>query len=148
MAKTIELQAIVEHLKNERENETMEGELLKQKMIRELYKQLGEPKQEDFPDEFRVAGTYWNKRKGYTKGIDFLKERTMLDWNRAPVDYCINKPSERKKAIIEEYAGWNITVQAFNVLCNKYVKHPKYENIWVCFYSSRDCNKYEYVIEV
>ena len=55
-----------------------------------------------------------------------------------------------KMEIVEDYtrAGWHCRVQAYNVMCNKFVKHPKIDNLWVGFYSSRDCNKYEYVIEL
>jgi len=149
MAQKLEVQAIVENLIKENENSTMEGELLKRKMIRQLYKELGDPKEEDFPDEYKVAGRCWEKRRGYTTWMSILPENKMLIENSQPTDWCIDRPSRTKMEIVEEYtrAGWNCRVQAFNVMCTKYVKHPRYDNIWVRFYSSRDCNKYEYVIE-
>lgn len=148
--KKMEVQAIIEHLKKERENETIEGNLLKTKMVRELYKELGDPKEEDFPEEFKVAGGYWKKHAGYTKWLEFKTEREMYWANNEVTDWYIERPSHRKVEIVEEYAraGWHCRVQAYNVICTRYVKHPKVENLWVEFYSSRDCNKYEYVIEV
>lgn len=149
MTKQLEIQALIENIKNENENETIEGELLKKKMIRQLYKLVGEPKEEDFPEEFKVAGGYWKKRQGYTTGISMLRENTMLIENSQPTDWRIERPSRTKMEIVEEYtrAGWWCRVGAYNVFCAKYVKHPRYDNLWVEFYSSRDCNKYEYVIE-
>lgn len=140
---------ITDFLKKEHENETIEGQLLRKKLIRELYKQLGEPKQEDFPDEYKIAGWGWRKISGYTNDIDVYTARHMEIENGAPTRWHINRASYTKIQIVEEYtrAGWSCDVQAYNVMCNKYVKHPKYKNIWVRFYSSRDCNKYEYVIE-
>lgn len=150
MTKQLEIQALIENIKNENENSTIEGELLKKKMIRQLYKLVGEPKEEDFPEEFKVAGRCWEKRQGYTTGISMLRENTMLIENLQPTDWRVVRPSRTKMRIVEEYvrAGWHCRVQSFNVLCNKYVKHPQYDNLWVEFYSSRDCNKYEYVIEL
>lgn len=150
MTKQLEIQALIENIKNENENSTIEGELLKKKMIKQLYKLVGEPTEEDFPEEFKVAGRYWKKRQGYTTGIDILKENTMLIENAQPTDWRIERPSRTKMEIVEEYtrAGWWCRVGAYNVICSKYVKHPRYDNLWVEFYSSRDCNKYEYVIEM
>ena len=50
MKQQLELQTIIQNLKDENNNTTMEGELLKRKLIRELYKQLGTPTEEDFPE--------------------------------------------------------------------------------------------------
>ena len=140
---------LVEFLKKENENETIEGNLLKTKAIRELYKLIGEPEEKDFPEEYRIAGNYWKKHAGYTKYIEFSTKEEMEARNKAETNWYINKASETKVRIVEKYvrAGWHCRVQAYNVMCTKYMKHPKYKNIWVCFYSSRDCNKYEYVIE-
>lgn len=150
MTQQLEIQAIIQHLKDEIQNTTMEGELLKRKMIRQLYTLLGEPKEEDFPDEYKIAGTYWTKHAGYTTDIGYATERQMQASNAAETDWHIDRPSQRKLAIVEEYvrAGWHCRVQSYNVICTKYVKHPKYDNVWVEFYSSRDCNKYAYVIEL
>lgn len=149
MTKQLEIQALIENIKKENENSTIEGELLRKKMIRQLYKLVGEPTEEDFPEEFKVAGRCWEKRQGYTTGIDILKENTMLIENSQPTDWRIERPSRTKMEIVEEYtrAGWWCRVGAYNVMCAKYVKHPRYDNLWVEFYSSRDCNKYELVIE-
>lgn len=149
MTKKMEIQTIIEHLKKERENETIEGNLLKTKMIRELYKELGDPKEEDFPNEYKVAGYCWRKHAGYTRWLEFKTEKEMEWANAENTDWQIVRPSTKKVRIVEEYvrAGWHCRVQAYNVICTRYVKHPKYENLWVEFYSSRDCNKYEYVIE-
>ena len=140
---------IVEFLRKEADNETIEGQLLKPKLIRELYTQLGDPKEEDFKDEYRIAGRGWRKISGFTKDIEVHSEGWMKDDNRAPTRWHIQRASYTKVQIVEEYtrAGWSCEVQPYNVLCSKYVKHPKYDNVWVRFYSSRDCNKYEYVIE-
>lgn len=136
-------------LKKEADNETIEGQLLKPKLIRELYKQLGEPKEEDFPDEYKTAGRYWKKVNGYTKDIGTFSKEFMNACNNTRTDWCIQRASSTKISIVEDYtrAGWHCQVQAYNVLCSKYVPHPKYKNIWVYFYSSRNCNKYEYIIE-
>ena len=140
---------IVEFLKEEDKNETIEGQLLRKKLIRELYKQLGEPKEKDFKDVYEIAGRCWKKFPGYTTWINIRTERMMEIDNNAPTTWRITYCSPTKREITEEYtrAGWHCEVQSYNVLCGKYVKHPKYKNIWVYFYSSRDCNKYEYVIE-
>lgn len=150
MNNKLELQTVIKTLKDLRYNDKMEGKLLERKLIRQLYKMVGEPKEEDFPEEFKVAGGYWKKREGYTNGISILMEDTMLYENAKPTNWHIERPSRTKMEIVEEYtrAGWNCSVQAYNVMCHKYVKHPKIDNLWVEFYSSRDCNKYEYVIEV
>lgn len=150
MAQKLEVQAIVKHLIEEEENATMEGELLKKKMIRQLYKLVGEPKEEDFKDEFETAGRYWKKHTGYTTFIQMTTEIKMLCENASTTEWNVERPSRTKMEIVEDYTrhGWHCRVQAYNVMCTKYVKHPKYDNIWVKFYSSRDCNKYEYVIEL
>ena len=149
MTKQLEIQALIENIKNENENTTIEGELLKKRMIRQLYKLVGEPKEEDFPEEFKVAGGYWKKHAGYTKWMEFKTEDTMLIQNAMSTDWNVERPSRTKMEIVEEYtrAGWYCRVQAYNVMCRKYVKHPRYDNLWVEFYSSRDCNKYGLVIE-
>lgn len=140
---------IVKFLKDEDKNQTIEGELLQKKLIRELYKQLGRPTEEDFKDVYEIAGRCWKKFSGYTTYTNIRTENNMLIDNAAPTTWRIERPSLTKIQIVEEYtrAGWHCEVQSYNVLCGKYVKHPKYKNIWVYFYSSRDCNKYEYVIE-
>ena len=131
------------------EKPTIESELLKPTLIRKLYKELGDPTEKDFPDEYKIAGGCWKKHSGYTKNISILTEAYMNSSNGYHTSWCIQKPSITKIEIVEEYsrAGWHCTVQAYNVMCTRYVKHPRYDNIWVEFYSSRDCNKYRYILE-
>ena len=140
---------IVTILKKEADNETIEGQLLKPKLIRELYKQLGRPTEEDFGKEMEPAGTYWDKMNRYTKDICIFSKEFMNAYNNSPTDWRIQRASCTKMRIVEKYTqnGWHCTVYAYNVLCTKYVPHPKYKDVWVYFYSSRDCNKYEYIIE-
>ena len=140
---------IVKFVKDESKNETIEGQLIKKQLARELYKQLGEPKQEDFSDIYETAGWGWKKIQGYTNEIDVETARWMEGQNNQGTHWCVERPSRTKIDIVDDYTrkGWHCTVQAYNVLCNKYVRHPKYEGVWVRFYSSRDCNKYEYIIE-
>lgn len=140
---------IVEFLRKEADNETIEGKLLRTKLIRELYKQLGTPKEEDFSKEMEPAGTYWEKETGYTTNIEIMTEEHMNAFNREATRWQIKYPSETKRAIVKEYEekGWYCSVGPYVVSCMKFVKHPRYEGIWVCFRSTRDCNKYEYVIE-
>lgn len=147
---TFTVDEIVTFLKNEAQNETIEGQLIRKKLIRELYKQLGDPQEKDFPNEYKIAGWGWKKIPGYTNDIEVMYETQMLAQNNEKTNWCVERPSRTKVEIVDEYtrAGWSCTVQAYNVMCNKYVKHPRYKNVWVRFYSSRDCNKYEYVIEV
>lgn len=143
------VEEITEFLRKERDNETIEGQLLKRRLIRELYKQLGTPSEEDFGKEMEPAGTYWDKCAGYTTDIEIMEASHMDADNRAPTDWHISYPSETKREIVRRYEenGWHCGVGAYIVSCTKFVKHPKYENIWVLFISTRDCNKYEYVIE-
>lgn len=146
---TFTVEEIVKFLKNESDNETMEGKLLRTKLIRELYKQLGDPTKEDFGKEMEPAGTYWEKMRGYTTYIEFVRDKDYIkQYNNSPNDWGIKRPSETKVQIVERYNrnNWHAQIQAFNVICTKYVQHPKYKDILVLFYASRDCNKYEYVI--
>lgn len=125
----------------------MEAELLKTYYIRELYKQLGDPQKEDFPSEFKHAYRFV-KMAGYTKDIGIMTKSAMEAQNNAPTQWCIKHASMTKMQIVEEYArdGWSCQVQSYNVLCDKYVEHPKHKKIWVRFYCSRDCAKYEYIL--
>lgn len=139
---------LADFLKRENKNKTIEGQLLEKKLIRELYNKIGTPEEKDFPDIYRTAGRCWKKFPGYTTYINIRTARMMEIDNNAPTTWRITYASRTKVQIVEEYtrAGWHCEVQSYNVLCGKYVQHPKYKNIWVYFYSSRDCNKYEYVI--
>ena len=95
------------------------------------------------------AGTYWEKHAGYTTDIQFVRDKGYIkQHNNAPTEWYIKKASGTKIRIVENYTNnnWHCRVQAFNVICTKYVEHPRYKNVGVKFYSSRDCNKYEYFI--
>lgn len=154
MPKKLENEAIVntlvEKLKGINGVQTIETQLLEPKLIRQLYKVLGEPGKEDFPQEFETAGVCgWSKTPGYTTWIEIATVRSMEIENRAPTNWEITYCSQTKREIEDEYsrAGWHCTVQAYNVICRKYVKHPRYKNLWVHFYSTKDCSRYSYVIE-
>ena len=142
------IEEIIEFLRKENENRTIEGNLLRTKMIRELYKQLGDLQEKDFKEEFR-HGSWWGKFQGYTKDIKIMTEGKMLASNKEDTRWCITYPSRIKKEIEKDYRedGWHCTVQSYNVICRKYVKHPRYKNLWVYFYSTKDCCKFEYIIE-
>lgn len=143
------VEEIVEFLRKEADNETIEGHLIRTKLIRELYKQLGDPNKEDFEKEMEPAGTYWTKEAGYTTNIEIMTASHMNACNREETNWQITYPSGTKKAIVREYEdkGWHCSVGPYIVSCTKFVKHPKHEGVWVCFRSTRDHNKYEYIIE-
>lgn len=143
------VEEIVKFLRDEEENETIEGQLLRTKLIRELYKQLGVPKEEDFGKDMEPAGTWWAKEDGYTKNIEIMGASHMDACNREETRWQITYPSYTKKVIERRYRdkGWHCSVGPYVVSCTKFVKHPKYENIWVLFRSTRDCNRYQYIIE-
>ena len=140
---------IVDFLRKEEDNETIEGQLIRTKLIRELYKQLGAPKEEDFGEEMEPAGTYFAKENGYTTNIEIMEASHMNACNREATNWQIKYPSDTKCAIVRRYEdkGWHCSVGPYVVSCTKFVKHPKHEGIWVCFRSTRDCNKYQYIIE-
>ena len=140
---------IVKFLRDEAKNETIEGRLLRTKLIRELYKQLGDPKEEDFGEEMEPAGTYWTKENGYTLYMEIMAASRMDACNKEATNWQITYPSATKQAIVRKYEdkGWHCSVGPYVVSCIKFVKHPKYEGVWVCFRSTRDHNKYQYIIE-
>lgn len=143
------VEEIVKFLRDEEENETIEGQLLRKKLIRELYKQLGEPKTEDFEKEMEPAGTCWTKENGYTTNIEIMTEKYMKYCNGQATNWQITYPSATKKEIVRKYEekGWSCSVGPYVVSCMKFVKHPKHEGVWVRLRSTRDFNKYEYIIE-
>lgn len=124
----------------------MERELLIRKMLRQLYKELGDPSPADYEGVgnhlYRVC-----KVSGYTK-FPIVITRDKLKYINGGADYRIKKPSETKQRIVEEYArdGWSCLVQAYNVSCDIYVLHKDYDNLCIRFVSTRDCSKYEYVL--
>ena len=143
------VEEIVEFLRKEEYNETIEGQLLRTKLIRELYKQLGTPTEEDFGKDMEPAGTYWAKENGYTTDIEIMTESHMNACNKERTNWNITYPSDTKCAIVRRYEdkGWHCSVGPYVVSCTKFVKHPKHEGIWVCFRSTRDVNRYQYIIE-
>lgn len=144
----IETETLVRNIvkiQNDKEHE-MERELLTRKMMRQLYKELGDPN----PADYEGVGKYLyrvNKVSGYTKWPD-IKLKYDLERINGDVVWNIRRPSETKQRIVADYLrdGWSCSVQAYNVLCNKYVKHKDYDNLWIRFISTRDCSKYEYVL--
>ena len=127
--------------------DSMEKQIAMPRLIRQLYKELGEPDVNDYPIIAKRI-RYAKRMPGYTKWLDVKNEREMRWHNTSPVDYHIDRPSETKRNIIDSYYSddWHITVHAYNVLCSRYEKHKDFDNVAVYFYVSRDCEKYEYVI--
>ena len=148
----IEIETLVKSIvkiQDDKEHE-MERELLTRKMMRQLYKELGDPN----PADYEGVGKYLyrvSKVSGYTKW-PIIKTKDQLDYyekiEKGTVTYHINRPSETKMRIVDNYTrdGWSCDVQAYNVACDKYVPHKDYDNIWIRFISTRDCSKYEYVL--
>lgn len=146
----IEIETLVRNIVkvyDDKEHE-MERELLIRKMLRQLYKELGDPN----PADYEGVGEFLysvDKMSGYTKWVN-IHTKEYLEFKQPGkfVDYRIKRPSETKMAIVEKYTreGWNCDVQAYNVSCDKYVPHKDYDNIWIRFISTRDCSKYEYVL--
>lgn len=143
------VEEIVKFLRDEEKNETIEGQLLRTKLIRELYKQLGDPTKEDFEKEMEPAGTYWAKENGYTTNIEIMTANHMEHCNKLETNWQIRYPSDTKRSIVRRYEdkGWHCSVGPYVVSCMKFVKHPKHEGVWVCFRSTRDVNRYQYIIE-
>ncbi len=149
MKKEFTVEEIIEFLRKENNNETIEGSLLKKQLIRMLYKKLGDPEEKDFGKEMEPAGTYWKKFAGYTTNIEIMTASHMNYCNRQETNWQITYPSATKKRIVKEYEekGWSCDVGPYIVSCMKFVKHPKYEKLWVLFRSTRDHNRFEYIIE-
>lgn len=148
MANKIEIETLVRNIvkvQNDKEH-LMERELLTRKMMRQLYKELGDPN----PADYEGVGKYLyrvSKVSGYTKW-PIIKTEDQLAYINGDVVYHISRPSETKQRIVENYTrdGWSCSVQAYNVSCDKYMKHKDYDNLWIRFISTRDCSKYEYVL--
>lgn len=148
MSNKIEIETLVRNIvkvQNDKEHE-MERELLTRKMLRQLYKELGDPN----PEDYEGVGKYLysvSKVSGYTK-FPIIKTEDQLEYINGDIEYHISRPSETKRQIVENYLrdGWSCSVLAYNVLCDKYMKHKDYDNIWIRFISTRDCSKYEYVL--
>ena len=82
---------IVEFLRKEEDNATIEGQLLRTKLIRELYKQLGDPTEKDFSKDMEPAGTYWRKENGYTTGIEIMTASHMSACNKEETNWIFYK---------------------------------------------------------
>lgn len=143
--KIMEIETIIELLRNE--DKTMENELLKKKYIRELYKILGDPKIEDYGEENFVGAKHFKRQNGWTKDIE---NYTIEDAFRFNQEYSsrVDRPSQTKIDIADRFekAGWNVDIQAYNVIVKKIIAHRTIKNLGCLFYESRDCAKYEYVI--
>lgn len=127
--------------------DAIESKLAARKHIRGLYSLLGDPTRDDFPEIFETSGAYgFTRRPGYTTGICVYN---ISDFWQKPVDYSIQRPSKTKQRIVHRYydARWDVAVQAYNVICTKLMQHPRFPDIAVRFYSSRDCARYEYLIK-
>ena len=148
-AKKLEVMTLVNALTGLAGQSTMESNLLVRKHMRQLYRLLGKPQQEDFPDEFNFS-TWWKEERGYTTYVPMLYATQMRAANDEETDFRIKRPSLTKLRIIERYArhGWHSTVYAQNVICSKYVPHPRYPGIWVRFVVSRDTARYSYILEI
>ena len=144
----IEIETLVRNIikvYDDKEHE-MERELLTRKMMRQLYKELGDPN----PADYEGVGNHLYKVckvSGYTK-LPIVITRDKLKYINGDVDYHIKKPSETKQRIVEEYTrdGWSCVVESYNVSCDIYVPHKDYDNLYIRFISTRDCSKYEYVL--
>ena len=148
MKNKIEIENLVRQiveLHDSKEN-IMERDIALPKMIRQLYKELGDPD----PADYEGVGKYLyrvSKVSGYTKWPN-INTKDQLEYMNGDVVWNVSRPSETKRQIVENYTrdGWSCVVQAYNVLCDKYMPHKDYDNIWIRFVSTRDCSKYEYVL--
>ena len=143
--KILSVDEIVEMLTNTSEHK-IETQLLQKQLIRDLYKQLGTPSKEDFPDVYGTAGSGWEKVDGYTNGISLNDRRLIEGMNKTKTIWGVAHPSKIKMDIVETYVrdGWHCEVGAYNVTATKYIQHPRYDKVYVYFISTRDCNKYMY----
>lgn len=150
MANKIEIETLVRNIVKTQDTieHIMEKDLLTRKMMRQLYKELGDPD----PADYKGVGEFLyrvNKVSGYTKWVPIRTESELEVLKRGGHIECrIKRPSETKMAIVDRYinADWHCDVQAYNVSCHKYLPHKDYGNIWIHFISTRDCSKYEYVL--
>lgn len=144
----LELKTLVESIiKLETDpNKTMEAEMLTPKLIRQLYKELGDPNTKDYPTVYKYIFCA-NRQTGYTK---YIKIATAQDFNymNGRVDSRINRMSETKERIVDNYTrdNWSATVYAYNVICDTYIKHKDYDFIYIHFISTRDTARYEYAL--
>lgn len=136
----MEIQSIINELAKPR---TQESELLRRRLTRALYKLLGAPSRDDFPEPY-TKNNHYSRTAPYT-GIAVAPRHYDV---QLPVDYHIDRPSPTKQAIINDYYrdGWDITVHAYNVACSRCIAHPRYESLVVRFVSTRDKATYEYLI--
>lgn len=144
----LELKTLVENiikLKTD-PDKIMEAEMLTPKLIRQLYKELGEPNTKDYPTVGKHIYSA-DRQAGFTK---YIKVATAKDFEymNGRVDMRINKMSETKAGIVDRYTrdDWSATVYAYNVICDTYVKHKDYDFIYIHFISTRDTSRYEYAL--
>lgn len=147
----IEIETLVRNIisvQDDKDHE-LERDLLTRKMMRQLYKELGDPD----PKDYEGVGKYLcivKKVTGYTTwvGIKTKHELEFMSKYGGGVEYHIKRPSETKQRIVENYTedGWSCSVSAYNVACEKYMKHKDYDNLYIRFIRTRDCSKYEYIL--
>lgn len=146
-SKKLEIKALTQKIRElYAQPESMEKDLAMPKLMRSLYKELGDPD----PADYEGVGKYLykvSKVSGYTK-YPIVMSEDKLRYINGGVTYHINRPSETKQRIVENYTndGWSCDVQAYNVACDKYMPHKDYDEVWIRFISTRDCSKYEYVL--
>ena len=103
MSNKIEIETLVRNIvkvQDDKEHE-MERELLTGKMLRQLYKELGDPN----PADYEGVGKYLHsvsKVSGYTK-FPIIKTEDQLKYINGDIVYHINRPSETKRGIVENY---------------------------------------------
>lgn len=148
MSNKIEIETLVKQIVelNRDKDKTMECEIATPKMMRQLYKELGEPNIKDYPEIYNHI-RYAKRVSGYTKYPRILTKTYMKNVNGTRTSH-IKRMSQTKEYIVEKYErdGWSSTVYSYNVICSKYVPHKDYENVWIEFVSTRDCSRYEYIL--
>lgn len=148
MNNKIEIETLVKQIIELQTNtdKIMEKDIATPKLMRQLYKALGEPNIANYPDIYNHI-RYAKREQGYTK-YPLIIEKSMLPYANKGIDNHLKKMSGAKERIVDSYSrdGWNCTVYAFNVICSKYVQHKDYTNIGIKFVSTRDTSRYEYVL--
>ena len=149
MANEIEIKTLAQKIIDLQENsdKIMEKELATPKLMRQLYKALGEPNIADYPDIYNHI-RYAKRVSGYTK-YPSIHTKTYMNLENGCVRNRLKTMSAVKERIVDSYTSddWSATVYAFNVICSKYVPHKDYpDTIWIEFTSTRDCSRYEYIL--
>ena len=148
MSNKIEIETLVKKIISVQEDKEhlMERELLTSRLMRQLYKELGDPDVQDYPT-VRKHISCASRASGWTK-YPIIKTTLDMRLENGCIRNHLNKMSPTKERIVDEYTddNWSATVYAYNVICSTFVKHKDYDNVWIMFTSSRDCSKYEYVL--